>query len=64
MESRDMTAAYVAQMTPTEAALLRDTLDNTPLKDLPGASEKGIARAVAAYRAFRSLLDVKVAEDC
>lgn len=64
MELQDMTATFVARMTPAEAEALRDSLDGTSIRYLPGASDVGIARAVAAYNVFRSLLTAKITEGC
>ena len=53
-------AEQVAQMTPEQALAMRDRLDKTPARDLPGADEIGPMRALRAYFAMRPLLTARV----
>ena len=55
-----MAAELVSQMSVATASNLRDKLDKTPAKELPGGEHLGAMRALRAYRVFRSLLTARI----
>ena len=50
----------VARMTVEEASNLRNQLDKTPAKDLPGAAETSPMQALKTYKVFRALLTARI----
>lgn len=61
-EHTESMAQRVGRMAPAAAKQLRERLDGTPFKDLPGANEVGPMRALAAYKILRPMLIAKEQE--
>ena len=54
--------AAVASMSIYTASALRDKLDATPAKELPGSEVLTPMRALSAYRVFRALLTARIGD--